>query len=122
MGSKIKRELLICRGTGCNSLYAKDVHEELESLVKAKKLNEKVKIKLTGCHGFCQIGPTIIIQPDDVIYCHLKKEDVKQIVEEHLINNKIVKSLLYKDPASEQTIEKMSDINFYKVQANAITT
>jgi len=122
MGDIKERTLLICRGTGCNSLYAKDIHNELISLINSKNLNEKIKIKQTGCHGFCQIGPTIIIQPDDIIYCHLKKDDVKKIFEEHLINNKIVESLLYEDPTSKVRIPKMSDINFYKSQLQAITT
>ena len=65
-----KRTLLICQGTGCVSAGALQIHREFEREIAENKLD--VELKLTGCHGFCQIGPTVMVQPDDILYCYLK--------------------------------------------------
>ncbi len=116
-----KRSVRICRGTGCNALNASRIHEELKKLVKKNKLTDSINIKLTGCHGFCQVGPTCIIDPDNILYVNLKISDIKDIVELHLRQNKIINRLLYKDPKSGNYIENMDDIQFYYEQQYIIT-
>ncbi|NVM31342.1 MAG: NADH-quinone oxidoreductase subunit NuoF [Candidatus Helarchaeota archaeon] len=114
------REIFICRGTGCTSSNSTEIQEKLEELIKQNALSKKVKVKLTGCHGFCQIGPLLVIQPDDVMYVRLTVEDAKEIVESHLIGNQIVDRLLYKDPKTGTSIQKMEDIPFYNEQMKCI--
>jgi len=116
-----KRIVRVCRGTGCNSLNAKIVHEELIKLIQEKNLCELVSVKLTGCHGFCQVGPTLIIDPDNVLYVNLKVNDIEGIVKQHLIENKIVERLLYKNPKTGNFIKNMDDIQFYSKQEPIIT-
>ncbi|TXT64324.1 MAG: NADH dehydrogenase [Promethearchaeota archaeon] len=116
-----KRELLLCRGTACNSMGAINLHESLQNALVKHKLIEKVSIKLTGCHGFCQLGPTIIIQPDNVLYAHLKPSDIATIIENHIKNNKVVEDLLYKDPKTGSPIKDMNKIAFYEQQVPLIT-
>jgi len=115
------REILICRGTGCNSLNAGAIQEALEELIKKYNLSKSVKIKATGCHGFCQVGPTLFIKPENILYINLKIDDLKEIVDQHLIKNKIVRHLLYKDPETGNSIENMEDIPFYYNQTPIIT-
>ncbi len=115
------RNLLICRGTGCNSLNADAIYKALEELLDANKLRKFIHVKSTGCHGFCQAGPTIIIKPENVLYVHLKEDDVKEIVEQHLIEDKIVERLLYKDPKTGKPIKNMDEIPFYSRQSPLIT-
>lgn len=115
------RTILICRGTACNSMDAGSIHESLEKLIEQNNLNEYIKIKRTGCHGFCQVGPTMIIQPDNVLYIHLEVENLEQIITQHLKNDKIVQEFLYKDPKSGKYIEDMDNIQFYKEQQPLIT-
>ncbi|MCP4762931.1 MAG: NADH-quinone oxidoreductase subunit F, partial [archaeon] len=122
MGDIKKREVLICRGTGCNSLNAKMVTEELKNLIKEHKIEKSIQIKETGCHGFCQIGPTFIILPDNTLYVQLKPENVRELVEEHFINDKVVKSLLYKDPKTNLIIENKDEVQFFSEQVGRITT
>ncbi|MFW9865959.1 MAG: NADH-ubiquinone oxidoreductase-F iron-sulfur binding region domain-containing protein [Candidatus Thorarchaeota archaeon] len=117
----IKRTIRVCRGTGCNSLGAEKIHEELIKLIEANKLSEFINIKLTGCHGFCQIGPTFIIDPDNILYVNLKVGDIKDIVDQHLLENKIVERLLYKDPSKEVYVRAMNQIQFYANQSPIIT-
>ena len=116
-----KRTILICRGTGCNSLNAGFLHEKLANLIKENELNEFIKIKLTGCHGFCQIGPTLIIEPENILYVSLKEKDLSLIVEQHLINNVVVEELLYKDPKTDKFIPTLDKIQFYNDQKQIIT-
>lgn len=116
-----KRTVRVCRGTGCNSLEAEEIHEELLKLIQKNNLSEYIEIKLTGCHGFCQVGPTFIIDPDNVLYVRLKITDIQDIVESHLKNDKIVEKLIYKDPISGNLVEKINDIQFYFEQEPIIT-
>ncbi|MFX1490383.1 MAG: ferredoxin, partial [Promethearchaeota archaeon] len=116
-----KRTIRVCRGTGCNSLGAEKIHEELIKLIEANNLSEFINIKLTGCHGFCQIGPTFIIDPDNILYANLKVGDIKDIVDQHLLKNKIVERLLYKDPSKEIYVSDMKQIQFYANQSPIIT-
>jgi len=119
--SYTKRMILICRGTGCNSLNAGVLHERLAMLIEENELNEFIKIKLTGCHGFCQIGPTLIIEPENILYVNLKEKDLSLIVEQHLMNNEIVEELLYKDPKTDKLIPTLDKIQFYNDQIQIIT-
>jgi NADH-quinone oxidoreductase subunit F len=111
-----QRTVLVCRGSGCpgSDEILKRLGEEIT------RLGLPVEIKLTGCHGFCQAGPTVIVQPEDVFYCHVSVDDVSEIVQEHLRDHQVVSRLLYTDPVTGQAIPHYSDINFYKKQERVI--
>ena len=111
-----KRTIRICRGSGCNSMNAGEIHKILKDLLQEYKLSEVIKLKLTGCQGFCQFGPQIIIAPENVLYVKLKPSDIKEIIEKHLIENQIVERCLYKDPKTEKFVENKDEIQFYKEQ------
>jgi len=114
--SLTERTILICRSSGCNSLNAEGIGSTLKNLILNLNLSEYLKIKQTGCQGFCQFGPQLLIKPDNVLYVKLKPKDIEEIVESHLIGNNIVEHLLYKDPISGRRIRNMDDIQFYKEQ------
>jgi NADH-quinone oxidoreductase subunit F len=84
------------------------------------RLGLDVKIKPTGCHGFCQVGPTLIVEPDGIFYTHVEPADVAEIVSSHLQNRRPVERLFYRDPVTGQTIPHYSDINFYRKQERVI--
>jgi len=115
-----KRTLLICQGTGCVSAGSLKIHREFEREISEQELD--VEVKLTGCHGFCQIGPTVIVNPDEILYCLLKSSDVKEIVDSHLKNDIPVERLHYHDPNTGLAIPKWTDIPFYNKQQKIITT
>ncbi len=114
------REILICRGSGCNSLEAQAIHNRLEKLIDEHGLTNSVQIKLTGCQGFCQFGPQIIVKPENVLYVRLKIKDLEEIVKEHFIKDNIVERCLYKDPTSGEFIKNKDDIQFYYEQTPII--
>jgi len=106
----------LCAGSGCGAYGTEEVRETLEREISQNGLRKKVEIKVTGCHGFCEQGPLMVIHPEGIFYPKVKTDDVPEIVAETLINNRIVDKLLYKDPVSKKKISKEEDIPFYKHQ------
>ena len=116
----IKRTILSCRGSGCNSLNARQVEETLRELIQDLNLSDFLNIKLTGCQGFCQYGPQLIIKPDNVLYVKLKPKNIEEIVKSHLIENTVVENYLYKDPTTGKPVKNIDDILFYKEQLSIL--
>jgi NADH-quinone oxidoreductase subunit F len=110
-----QRTVLICRGTGCESSRSPEIQAALEAEIARCGLSE-VSVKFTGCHGFCQQGPIVVVEPEDVFYIQVHIEDVPEIVQSHLVQAKIVERLLYRDPATGEPIPYYHDIPFYKKQ------
>lgn len=115
-----RSHVLICTGTGCVSSGAKNIKVKLEDELARFSLNKEIKIIETGCHGFCEKGPIMIVYPEGVFYCQLEEEDVVTIVEEHLLKGRIVDGLLYKEPLTEESIPAYQDIDFYKKQERIV--
>ncbi len=112
--------ILVCQGTGCVSSLSPQIQNALESEIVKNGLQNTVTIKLTGCHGFCQRGPIVIIEPEGFFYCEVKPEDAHEIVQSHLINGKPVTRLFYTDPETKQPIPYYRDIKFYNQQERVI--
>ncbi len=108
--------VLVCCGSGCpgSDLIVKRLEEEIAWL----NLNDTVKP--TGCHGFCQVGPTAIVEPEGIFYCHVEEGDAAEIVTAHLRDGKPVERLFYRDPVTGEAIPLYSDMNFYQKQQRVI--
>ena len=76
----------------------------------------KVALRSTGCHGFCEQEPPAIIEPENILYCRLKPDDVPEIVSETLVKGQVLDRLLYTDPVSGEKIVHEADIPFYRAQ------
>ena len=114
-----KRTVFVCRGTGCVSGGGDAVFEALKREL-AKNGVKGAEIDFTGCHGFCQQGPNVIIEPDGIFYTHVEPEDAAEIVSSHLRDGKPVERLFYRDPTSGQAMPRYSEIGFYKEQRRII--
>ncbi len=112
----VRAHILICTGTGCTASGAKDVLAKFDEELKAKKLREEVSLVETGCHGFCEGGPLVIIYPEGTFYTRVKPEDVAEIVEEHILKGRIVSRLLFKEPLTAEKVPSYDEIAFYKKQ------
>ena len=111
-----KTHILICGGTGCKASGSDKIKKELEREIKINNLQDKVDVIMTGCFGFCAKGPIINILPDNVFYIKVTKEDVHEIINSHIKNNKIIERLLYVDQKTNQKIKSQKEIPFYKKQ------
>lgn len=112
----VRAHVLVCGGTGCTSSGSKQVQEALAKELEKHKLDKEVKIVETGCHGFCEMGPLVIIYPEGTFYVRVQPDDVAELVEEHLLKGRIVNRLLYKAPITQEQIPVYKEINFYKKQ------
>lgn len=108
--------VLICAGTGCVASGSRKVQTEMERQLEAFNLDKEIKLVETGCHGFCEMGPIVIVYPEGIFYCQVQPEDVKEIVEEHLLKGRPVKRLLFKDQITEEMVPHYKDIDFYRKQ------
>ncbi|MCK4900774.1 MAG: NADH-quinone oxidoreductase subunit NuoF, partial [Anaerolineales bacterium] len=82
------------------------------------RLNYNVKV--TGCHGFCEKGPLVVIHPQGIMYTNVKVSDVVEIVSETIVKNAVIERLLYVDPQTNEEIEREQDVPFYKHQHRLI--
>jgi len=113
------RTLFVCQGTGCVSSKSPEIQSALEKQIKEANL-EDVQVKLTGCHGFCQQGPIIIVEPEGIFYGLVGVDDVPEIIESHLVNGKQVERLFYKEPVTGKSIPRYEDIPFYSKQERIV--
>ncbi len=120
----IRAHVLICGGTGCTSSGSLDIQKAFESNIENCGLTEEVKIVQTGCFGLCALGPVVIVYPDGTFYSRVEPDDVKEIVEEHLLKGRIVERLVYSDTGAEEVKDianiALSDTAFYKSQNRVV--
>jgi len=110
--------VLVCGGTGCTSSGSEQIIKEMETQLKANGLEKEIKVVKTGCFGLCALGPIMIVYPEGAFYSRVQVEDVKEIVEEHLLKGRIVKRLLYDETIQEGTddIKSLNEVQFYQKQ------
>ena len=111
-----RSHVLVCGGTGCTSSHSNEIIEALESELKAKGLENEIKVIKTGCFGLCALGPIMIVYPEGCFYSEVKVEDVPEIVEEHLLKGRMVKRLIYDETITKDEIKPLNETNFYKKQ------
>jgi NADH-quinone oxidoreductase subunit F len=112
-------KVLVCQGTGCTSSWSEEIRSTLEHEVNRAGLSN-IKVDFTGCHGFCQQGPIVVVEPEGIFYTHVKVKDATEIVDSHLKEGKPVERLFYHDPVTGEAISTYQEINFYKKQTRLI--
>jgi NADH-quinone oxidoreductase subunit F/NADP-reducing hydrogenase subunit HndC len=117
-----RAHVLVCGGTGCTSSGSLTIEEMFTTALAEKGLDKEVKVVKTGCFGLCEAGPICIVYPEGSFYSRVEFKDVERIVDEHLLKGRIVKDLLYVDPANQVTDiqTSISDVNFYKKQKRVV--
>ncbi|ACN14768.1 NuoF [Desulforapulum autotrophicum HRM2] len=114
--NKIRTQLMLCGGTGCDSTGSEKVRQALVREIERQGLADEVEIVVTGCNGFCAVGPVMVVQPEGIFYQKIQPEDAPELVEEHFLKGRPVKRLFYKEPASKDIIPRMDDIPFFASQ------
>jgi len=95
---------------------ARNVAQAIYQTVSDFELKDSVDVRTTGCHGFCEIEPVILIYPGGILYQHVTPDDVPEIISESVIKNNFVERLLYQDPTTGEKIVHEQDIPFYSKQ------
>jgi NADH:ubiquinone oxidoreductase subunit F (NADH-binding)/(2Fe-2S) ferredoxin/Pyruvate/2-oxoacid:ferredoxin oxidoreductase delta subunit len=111
-----EKHLMICGATGCLSSGSHQVEKALLEELERFALKDKYRLIMGGCPGFCEVGPIIVVYPDEVFYCRLKPKDMAELVEKHLVGGEIVERLLYKGPDVEAPARFYDTIPFYAKQ------
>ena len=117
---KDKTIVTICGGTGCHAYGCMELAEAFKAEVRARKLTNRVEVRTTGCHGFCERGPIVVIQPQEIFYQRVKGSDIDEILDLTILQNKLVDRLLYVDSASGEKIVEEKNVPFYKLQKRII--
>lgn len=108
--------IAVCGGTGCHASGCSNVAREIQAELDSKNLKDKVDLRITGCHGFCERGPIVIVFPEGIFYQKVIPTDVKEIIASTVENGKIVDKLLYQDPVSGKKKVHVEEITFYHKQ------
>ncbi len=112
--------ITLCSGSACHASGSGDVAASLEEEIEKQGLSAEVDIRRTGCHGFCERGPIIVIHPEEICYFQIEPKDVPEIISQTIKEKKIIERLLYTDPETHEKIIHESDIPFYKHQERLV--
>ena len=116
-----KPVVTVCTGTACQTYGSLEIYRKLVDEIRSQGLEGSVvEAKATGCHGFCEQGPVVVIFPQEICYVKVKLEDVPEIVSTTLAQGRVIERLLYEDPVTGQRIAKDPDIPFYKNQMRIV--
>jgi len=112
--------ITLCSGSACHASGSREVAARFQEEIQQQGLAGQVEFRRTGCHGFCERGPIVVIHPDEICYFQIKPEDVPEILSETIKEKKIIDRLLYEDPATNEKIIRESEIPFYKHQGRIV--
>lgn len=108
-----RMNLMLCGGTGCIASGAPKVKQAIEEELAKRGLADEVQVVMTGCNGFCAMGPIMTVFPDGIFYNKLKPEHAPRLVEEHILKGRPVKELLFEEPVEKEKIPLLKDIGFF---------
>jgi NADH:ubiquinone oxidoreductase subunit F (NADH-binding)/(2Fe-2S) ferredoxin len=108
--------IAICGGTGCHNQGHQKIVGTFKEEVEKMKLKTEVDIRETGCQGFCEQGPMVVIFPEQICYIKVTREDIPEILSETIVGRKVIDRLLYTDPATGEKAIHENEIPFYKKQ------
>ena len=104
----------ICGGTGCRVYGSEKVIDALRAEISRNGI--EADVRMTGCHGFCEQGPVVVIQPQGIFYKSVKVEDVPDVIHDTLEQGKVIERLLYTDPVTGEKIVYEHEVPFYAKQ------
>lgn len=116
-----RKTIVVSSGTCGQASGSLQVIEALKEELEKRNLKETVGLEITGCHGFCELEPNVIVYPEGVFYKNLKPKDIPKVIEETVINEKVIPALVYEDPKTHRKEKYQKEIPFYKKQIRLLT-
>ena len=115
-----RRTVHVCQGTGCVSGGSEKIFLLLQDEIYNSSSDGEITLKRTGCHGFCQQGPLIVVEPEGTLYSKVKTDDVPEVIQSILPGGKPLDRLFYHDPVTKKSVRYYHDIPFYSKQERTI--
>jgi len=112
--------ITVCAGTGCLASGSRDVVAAFKHELDTQGLEVEVGFRGTGCHGFCEKGPIVVIDPEEICYLQVTADDVPEIIEKTIKGNEVIERLLYVDQNTGEKAVRESEIPFYKHQQRMV--
>jgi NADH-quinone oxidoreductase subunit F len=114
-----KPGLTVCAGTACQASGANDIQRIVKRHLIERDLVDQVSLRVTGCHGFCEMGPFVVQEPQNAFYPKLSTKDVPAIVDAALCGDTL-QDLLYRDPVTGEACQRLDDIPFFAGQQRTL--
>lgn len=111
-----RAQVLVCGGTGCSKEGAMDIANTIKNELKKHHMENEIEVVRTGCLGFCELGPIVIVYPEGTFYSKVNVKDIPEIVEEQLVNGRVVKRLAYFESLDDYAVRSLNNVGFYKKQ------
>ena len=111
--------IVVCAGTACQASGSNDIIRALKRYVIENRLQEKIALRVTGCHGFCEMGPFVVTEPQKIFYAQVTIKDVPRIIDA-VLSGDCIEDLLYRDPVTGTTYHNRDEIPFFKHQRRTI--
>ncbi|MBL7189650.1 MAG: NADH-quinone oxidoreductase subunit NuoF [Phycisphaerae bacterium] len=115
--SKVVR---VCIGTGCAAKGSRKIYELFRQAAEQSMDDVKIEAKCVGCHGFCERGPIVVVEPGEILYQRVEEPDVAEIFRETVLGGRVIERLLYEDSATGTRASKAEEIPFYAVQKRIV--
>ncbi|MEW5797187.1 MAG: NADH-quinone oxidoreductase subunit NuoF [Candidatus Zixiibacteriota bacterium] len=115
---RFQKRVIVCCGTGCLANGAAAIVGAFQKALREREINGFTveAVKETGCHGFCEQGPLVVIEPQGTFYTRVKPKDVAGIIDKSIAENQVIETLLYKNPVTQTRIERYPDVPFFSHQ------
>ena len=115
------KTVVVSNGTCGRARGSSRIIEALKRELDGRGLGETIKLEVTGCHGFCELEPNLVIFPGEIYYGRLKPEDIPAVIDKTLLKDKVIPSLVYEDPKSHRRYSQLKEIPFYRKQMRHLT-
>jgi len=116
-----QKTVVVSNGTCGRARGSSRIIEALKRELDGRGLGEMIKLEVTGCHGFCELEPNLVIYPGEIYYGRLKPEDIPAVIDKTLLKDKMIPALVYEDPKSHRRYSQLKEIPFYRKQMRHLT-
>ncbi len=116
----LRPEIRVCAGTACHASGRVALRKAVDQALEERGLTDAVAVVETGCHGFCEQGPIMVLRPQGLFYPRLQAKDIPEIIEASVVGEGVVERLLYKHPETGEALALEGDIPFYALQTRVV--